>query len=53
MQYRAAAHVFLWRELFMLTLIWGDRRVRSSPLSSDAAVVTKEQSLRLVFQYRF
>ena len=53
MQYRVAAHVFLWRELFMLTLIWGDRRVRSSPLSSDAAVVTKEQSLRLVFQYRF
>lgn len=53
MQYRVAAHVFLWRELFMLTLIWGDRRVRSNPLSTDTAVVTKQQDLRLVFQYRF
>ncbi len=53
MQYRAAAHVFLWRELFMLTLLWSDRRVRTSALSTAAAVVTKQQDLRLVFQYRF
>ena len=55
MQYRAAAHVFLWRELFMLTLIWGDRRIRSSALieGTEAATVTKNQDLRLVFQYRF
>ncbi len=53
MQYRAAAHVFLWRELFMLTLLWGDRRVRTSALSTAGAVVTKQQDLRLVFQYRF
>lgn len=55
MQYRVAAHVFLWRELFMLTLIWGDRRIRSSALieGTEAATVTKNQDLRLVFQYRF
>lgn len=53
MQYRVAAHVFLWRELFMLTLLWGDRRVRTSALSTAGAVVTKQQDLRLVFQYRF
>ena len=48
-----AAHVFLWRELFMLTLLWSDRRVRTSALSTAGAVVTKQQDLRLVFQYRF
>jgi len=53
MQYRVAAHVFLWRELFMVTFLWGDRRVRTSALSTAAAVVSKQQDLRLVFQYRF
>ena len=55
MQYRVAAHVYVWRELFMLSLLWADRRVLSSNLIDNAekTTVTKSQDLRLIFQYRF
>lgn len=55
LQYRVAAHVYLWRELFMLTLLWSDQRVKASTLiaGAETPTVTKNQDLRLVFQYRF
>ena len=55
MQYRVAAHVYVWRELFMLSLLWADRRVLSSNLidNQEKTTVTKNQDIRLVFQYRF
>lgn len=56
MQYRVAAHVYLWRELFMLSLLWSDRRVRTSNLvenNREQPTVTTNQDVRVVFQYRF
>lgn len=55
MQYRVAAHVYLWRELFMLSLLWSDQRVRTSNLidNMDVPKITLNQDLRLIFQYRF
>ena len=55
MQYRVAAHVYLWRELFMLSLLWSDQRVRTSNLIDNMEVpkITLNQDLRLIFQYRF
>jgi hypothetical protein len=55
MQYRAAAHVFLWRELFMLTLLYADRRVLTTNIVDgvDMPVLSKNKDLRLIFQFRF
>lgn len=55
LQYRVAAHVFLWRELFMASLLWSDRRVKTDELVNgvETPVVNKAQDLRLIFQYRF
>ena len=54
-QFRGAAHVYLWRELFMLSLVYADRRVLSNALVEDQEVntITRNQDLRLVFQFRF
>lgn len=55
LQYRVAAHIFLWRELFMMSLLWADRRVRTSELVDGVETprVTTMQDLRMIFQYRF
>jgi hypothetical protein len=55
LQYRVAAHIYLWRELFMMSLLWADRRVRTSELVGgvETPKVTTMQDLRMIFQYRF
>ncbi len=54
-QFRVASHIYLWRELFMLTLLYADRRVLTSNLvaMTEAPVLTRNQDLRVIFQYRF
>ena len=50
-----AAHIYLWRELFMMSLLWADRRIRTSELVEGVETprVTTMQDLRMIFQYRF
>lgn len=50
LQYRVAAHVYLWRDVFFLTAIWRDRRVEPSGNRVGIQVV---QDLRLLLTYRF
>ena len=50
LQYRAAVHVYLWRDVFYGTLIWRDRRVEPPPGEVGIQV---EQDLRLLLTYRW
>ena len=50
LQYRGAAHVFLWRDVFFATLVWRDRRVEPPPNLDGIQV---EQDIRLLFTYRW
>lgn len=53
-QYRVAAHVYLWRDVFFLTLIWRDRRVEPTPAQvEDGEGVQTLQDLRLLLTYRW
>lgn len=49
-QYRAAAHVYLWRNVFFATLIFRDRRVEPN---QDQSGIQKTQDLRLLLTYRW
>lgn len=49
-QYRIAAHVYLWRDVFFLTAIWRDRRVEPTPTQEGIQVL---QDLRLLLTYRW
>jgi len=51
-QYRAAAHVYLWRNVFFATLIFRDRRVEPNE-SQGQAGIQKTQDLRLLLTYRW
>jgi len=51
-QYRAAAHVYLWRNVFFATLIWRDRRVEPNEAQGQAGIQTL-QDLRLMLTYRW
>lgn len=52
LQYRAAAHVYLWRDVLFLTAIWRDRRVEPAPGSGDTGIDTI-QDARLLMTYRW
>ena len=51
-QYRAAAHVYLWRNVFFATLIFRDRRVEPNE-SQGQTGIQKLQDLRLLLTYRW
>jgi hypothetical protein len=51
-QYRAAAHVYLWRNVFFATLIFRDRRVEPNEAQGQAGVQVM-QDLRLLLTYRW
>jgi len=50
LQYRAAAHVYLWRDVLFLTAIWRDRRLEPSAGQSGIQVM---QDMRLLLTYRW
>jgi hypothetical protein len=50
MQYRAAVHLYLWRDVFYATAIWRDRRVEPRPGETGIDV---QQDVRLLFTYRW
>jgi hypothetical protein len=49
-QYRAAAHVYLWRDVFFLTAVWRHRRVEVAPPATGIDTI---QDARLLFTYRW
>lgn len=51
-QYRAAAHVYLWRNIFYATLIFRDRRIEPN-LAQGQEGIQKLQDLRLLLTYRW
>jgi hypothetical protein len=51
-QYRAAAHVYLWRNVFFATLIFRDRRVEPNEAQGQSGI-QKTQDLRLLLTYRW
>jgi hypothetical protein len=51
-QYRAAAHVYLWRNVFFATLIFRDRRVEPNEAQGQSGI-QKLQDLRLLLTYRW
>jgi hypothetical protein len=50
LQYRIAAHVYLWRDVFFATLVWRDRRVEPAP---PRVGIQTFQDIRLMLTYRF
>ena len=50
LQYRVAAHVYLWRDVFFATLVWRDRRLEPRPGETGIDVI---QDARLLFTYRW
>lgn len=51
-QYRAAAHVYLWRNVFYATLIFRDRRIEPNETQGQVGI-QKLQDLRLLLTYRW
>lgn len=51
-QYRAAAHVYLWRNIFYGTLIFRDRRIEPNEAQGQTGI-QKLQDLRLLLTYRW
>jgi hypothetical protein len=51
-QYRAAAHVYLWRNVFFATLIFRDRRVEPNEAQGQIGI-QNTQDLRLLLTYRW
>jgi len=51
-QYRAAAHVFLWRSVFFATLVWRDRRIEPNEAQGQEGVQIL-RDLRLLLTYRW
>jgi hypothetical protein len=50
LQYRAAMHVYLWRDVFFATLVWRDRRLEPPPGETGIQVA---QDVRLMATYRW
>jgi hypothetical protein len=51
-QYRAAAHVYLWRQVFFATLIFRDRRIEPNEAQGQVGI-QQLQDLRLLLTYRW
>ena len=51
-QYRAAAHVYLWRNIFYATAIFRDRRIEPNEAQGQVGI-QKLQDLRLLLTYRW
>jgi hypothetical protein len=66
LQYRVAAHIYLWRDIWLMQLVWADRRVENVTGSVTNTFTGERleldpllnptfnyQTLRLLFLYRF
>jgi hypothetical protein len=53
LQYRFAAHIYLWRDVFMAQIVWADRFVERPPSTSIPDGTDRRTSLRVLLLYRF
>ncbi|MEM7155608.1 MAG: hypothetical protein AAF799_22350 [Myxococcota bacterium] len=52
LQYRVAAHVYLWRNVFYTTLIWRDRQIEPNEAQGQVGIQNL-RDLRLLLTYRW
>ncbi len=53
LQYRVAAHVYLWRNVLLAQIVWRDRWVERPPSTVLPDGVDRRSDLRLMLLYRF
>jgi hypothetical protein len=53
LQYRVAAHVYIWRNVFLAQIVWRDRWVERPPGSQIPEGVDRRSDLRILLMYRF
>lgn len=53
LQYRVAAHVYLWRNVFLAQVVWQERWVERPPSTQIPDGVDRRSSLRILLLYRF
>src|SRR5690606_2576978 len=53
LQYRVAAHVYIWRNVFLAQLVWADRWVERPPSAQIPDGTDRRSDLRILLMYRF
>lgn len=53
LQYRVAAHIYLWRNVFLAQVVWRDRFVERAPSSQIPDGTDRRSDLRILLLYRF
>ncbi len=53
LQYRVAAHIYLWRNVFLAQVVWRDRWVERAPSAQIPDGVDRRSDLRVLLLYRF
>ena len=53
LQYRVAAHIYLWRNVFLAQIVWRDRFVERPPSSQIPEGTDRRADLRILLLYRF
>ena len=53
LQYRVAAHIYIWRDVFLAQLVWRDRWVERPPSGQIPDGVDRRSDLRFLLLYRF
>jgi len=53
LQYRVAAHIYIWRNVFLLQIVWRDRWVERAPSAQIPDGTDRRADLRVLLLYRF
>lgn len=53
LQYRVAAHVYIWRNVFLAQIVWRDRFVERAPSTVLPDGTDRRTDLRILLLYRF
>lgn len=53
LQYRFAAHIYLWRDVFLAQIVWRDRFVERPPSGVIPDGTDRRSDLRILLMYRF
>jgi hypothetical protein len=53
LQYRVAAHIYIWRNVFLAQIVWRDRWVERPPSAQIPDGTDRRADLRVLLMYRF
>jgi hypothetical protein len=53
LQYRVAAHIYIWRNVFLAQVVWADRWVERPPSAQIPDGTDRRSDLRVLLMYRF